>query len=57
MRPPINRRRLEQIDERDREVRETVRGLALAKRTRIERYDLPAPGEFFLELIKEMRES
>ncbi len=57
MREPINRLRLSAIDERDREVRETARGLALAKRTRIERYYLPRPGEFFLELIKEMRTS
>lgn len=55
MREPINRRRLEQIDERDREVRETARGLALAKRTTFPRYELPKPDEFFLELIKDMR--
>ncbi len=57
MRPPINRRRLEQIDERDREVRETARGLALAKRTQFERWDLPAIGQFRWEQFKRLRET
>ncbi len=66
MRQPIDRLRLSAVDERDREVRETVRGYALARRrltewspqhgARHERYELPR-GKFFLESIREMRMS
>ncbi len=64
MRQPIDRLRLSAIDERDREVRETVRGYALARLrftdwqpyhgAPCERYDLPS-GKFFLQQVKEMR--
>ncbi len=54
---PINRRRLEQIDERDREVRETARGLALAKVTTFERWSLPDLGQFRWEQFKRLRET
>ncbi len=64
MKLPIDRLRLSAIDERDREVRETVRGYALARRrltewspqhgARHERYELTTK-KFFLEQVKEMR--
>lgn len=52
---PINRQRLIELDERDRQVREDVRAEAQRKAWTRDRYVLPEPGAFTYEQFRELR--